>query len=112
MISYLKGERIPMDSNDNFSYVGKEHRLGRRDFLKGAGYTGLALAGSGLLAACGNQSSASNQIAPKSSKISGSFTLAYLGTADQQVVWKKLFALFQHKYPNCQLPAQVHSADT
>ncbi len=111
MISYFKGDRIPMDSNDIFSYVGQEHRLGRRDFLKGAGYTGLALAGSGLLAACGNQSSASNQIAPKGSKISGSLTLAYLGTADQQVVWKKLFALFQQKYPDVQLTAQANASN-
>src|SRR5258707_943517 len=100
-----------MDSSNLFSYVEQESRLGRRSFLKGVGYSGLALAGTGLLAACGNQSSASNQIAPKGSKISGSLTLAYLGTADQQVVWKKLFALFQQKYPDVQLTAQANASN-
>src|SRR5258706_3003865 len=97
MISYFKGDRIPMDSNDIFSYVGQEHRLGRRDFLKGAGYTGLALAGSGLLPACGDQSSASNQISPKGSKISESLTLPYLGTDDQSVDSKTYLAHFPQK---------------
>src|SRR5258707_15307703 len=97
MISYFKGDRIPMDSNDIFSYVGQEHRLGRRDFLKGAGYTGLALAGGGLLAPYGKQTSLSNQSAPKGSKISGAFTLAYLGAAYQQVLREKLFCLFHQK---------------
>jgi multiple sugar transport system substrate-binding protein len=100
-----------MDRNDILSYVEQESRLGRRTFLKGMGYTGLALAGSGILAACGGQSSASNQVAPKGSKISGSLTLAYLGTADQQVVWKKLFALFQKKYPDVQLTAQANASN-
>lgn len=100
-----------MDRNDILTYVEQESRLSRRNFLKGVGYTGLALTGSGLLAACGDQSSSSSQIAPKGSKISGSLTLAYLGTADQQVVWKKLFALFQKKYPDVQLTAQANASN-
>jgi multiple sugar transport system substrate-binding protein len=100
-----------MDHNDILSYVEQESRLGRRTFLKGVGYTGLALAGSGLLAACGNQSSASNQIAPAGSKISGTLTVTYLGTADQQVVWNKLFALFRQKYPDVQLTAQANASN-
>lgn len=100
-----------MDSNNSFSYVEQDHRLGRRSFLKGVGYSGLALAGTSLLAACGGSSTSSSQIAPKGSKISGSLTLAYLGTADQQVVWKKLFALFQQKYPDVQLTAQANDSN-
>jgi multiple sugar transport system substrate-binding protein len=100
-----------MTSNSFLSYIEQEHGLGRRTFLKGAGYAGLALTGGGLLAACGNQESTSSQIAPKGSKISGSLTLAYLGTADQQVVWKKLFALFQQKYPDVQLTAQANDSN-
>ncbi len=100
-----------MDHNDILSYVEQESRLGRRTFMKGVGYTGLALAGSGLLAACGNQSSASNQIAPAGSKISGTLTVTYLGTADQQVVWNKLFALFRQKYPDVQLTAQANASN-
>jgi multiple sugar transport system substrate-binding protein len=100
-----------MDSNTLFSYVEQDNRLGRRSFLKGVGYSGLALAGTGLLAACGDQSSSSAPIAPKGSKISGSLTLAYLGTADQQVVWKKLFSLFQEKYPDVQLTAQANASN-
>ena len=101
-----------MDSNNLFSYVERDSRLGRRTFLKGVGYGGLALAGTGLLAACGSdQSSNSTSIAPKGSKISGSLTLAYLGTADQQVVWKKLFSLFQEKYPDVQLTAQANDSN-
>jgi multiple sugar transport system substrate-binding protein len=95
-------------SNDHIlSYVNADRKMGRRSFLKGVGYSGLALAGSGLLAACGDQSSsASGQIAPKGAKISGKLSIAYLGTADQQKVWNKLFALFQKKYPDVQLTAQ------
>ena len=103
-----------MDSSNILSYVEQDNRLGRRNFLKGVGYGGLALAGTGLLAACGDQSSNSSnssQIAPRGSKISGALTLAYLGTADQQVVWKKLFALFQQQYPDVQLTAQANDSN-
>ena len=82
----------------------------RRDFLKGTAYTaGLAVAGSTLLAACGSQSS--TQIAARGSKISGALTIAYLGTADQQVVWKKLFAQFQKQYPDVTLTAQANDSN-
>lgn len=100
-----------MDSNTLFSYVEQDHRLGRRSFLKGVGYSGLAFAGAGLLAACGDQSSSSTTIAPKGAKVSGSLTIAYLGTADQQVVWNKLFALFRQKYPDVQLTAQPNPSN-
>lgn len=96
-----------MNNDHIFSYVNADRELGRRSFLKGVGYTGLALAGGGLLAACGDQSSStSGQIAPKGSKISGKLSIAYLGTADQQKVWNALFALFQKQYPDVQLTAQ------
>lgn len=99
-----------MDSHDILSYVEKDHRLGRRSFLKGAGYSGLALAGADLLAACGNQTGSST-IAAKGAKVSGSLTVTYLGTADQQVVWKKLFTLFQKMYPDVQLTAEANASN-
>ncbi len=95
-----------MNSEHIFSYINGDRELGRRSFLKGVGYSGLALAGSGLLAACGDQSSSSDKIAPKGAKISGKLSVAYLGTADQQKVWNKLFELFQKQYPDVQLTAQ------
>lgn len=100
-----------MDSNHFLSSL-QEKQLGRRRFLKGAGYTGLALTGSGLLAACGDQSpSGSSGIAPKGTKVSGTLSLAYLGTADQQKAWNALFALFQKKYPDVQLKAQANPSN-
>lgn len=100
-----------MDSHNILSYVEQENRLGRRRFLKGTAYTGLALASVGLLAACGDQASNTSQIAPKGAKISGALTVTYLGTADQQVVWNKLFALFRQKYPDVQLTAQANASN-
>ena len=82
-----------MDSNRFLSYVQEKH-LGRRRFLQGVGYTGIALAGGSLIAACGDQQSSSGP-APKGTKVSGTLSLAYMGTADQQKVWNQLFALFQ-----------------
>ncbi|HEX4203338.1 MAG TPA: extracellular solute-binding protein [Ktedonobacteraceae bacterium] len=103
-----------MDSNHILSYVEQSNKLDRRGFLKGVGYSaGLTLAGSSLLAACGNLSSLSDsgQIAPKGSKVSGSLTIAYLGTADQQKSWNALFALFQKQYPNVKLKAQPNNSN-
>lgn len=83
--------------------------VSRRDFLKQAGYAGLAALGAdALLAACGGTSggSQSSAIAPKGSKVSGNLTLVYLGTADQQKAWNALFALFHQKYPNVNLKAK------
>ena len=74
--------------------------VSRRDFLKRTGYTGLtALGASSLLAACGGTSTTSQStgIAAKGSKVSGSLTLVYLGTADQQKAWNALFDLFRKK---------------
>lgn len=98
-----------MDSNRFLSYVQEQH-LGRRRFLQGVGYTGIALAGGSLIAACGDQQSSSGP-APKGTKVSGTLSLAYMGTADQQKVWNQLFALFQKKYPDVQLKAQANASN-
>ncbi len=100
-----------MDSTDILSSVEPKSRLGRRTFLKGTAYTGLTLAGGSLLAACGGQATSTAPIAPVGSKISGSLTVTYLGTADQQVVWNKLFALFRQKYPNVQLTSEANASN-
>lgn len=99
-----------MDRNHFFSTL-REKQLGRRRFLQGVGYTGLALAGADLVAACGSQPSGSSGIAPKGAKVSGTLSLAYLGTADQQKSWNALFALFQKKYPDVQLKAQANASN-
>jgi multiple sugar transport system substrate-binding protein len=101
-----------MDSNNIFSLLDENAMLRRRGFLKGVGYTGLTLAGSGLLAACGSdQSSSSDQIAPRGSKVSGKLSIAYMGTADQQKTWNALFTLFQKQYPNVQLTALPNASN-
>ncbi len=95
------------------SYLDQTSRFGRRHFLKGVGYTaGLTVASGGLLAACGGtQASTSNTIAPKGTKVSGTITLAYLGTAAQQKSWQALFALFQKQYPDVKLIAQPNNSN-
>ena len=101
-----------MDRNHFLTSGQLDQLLGRRRFLKGVGYSGLALAGSSLLGACGDQStSGSNGIAPKGAKVSGTLSLAYLGTADQQKVWNQLFALFQKEYPDVKLQAQANPSN-
>src|SRR5579875_764811 len=99
-----------MDRNHFFSML-QEKPLGRRRFLQGVGYTGLALAGGSIIAACGNQQTGSSGIAPKGTKVSGELSLAYLGTADQQKAWNELFALFQKQYPDVHLKAQANASN-
>jgi multiple sugar transport system substrate-binding protein len=41
-------------------------------------------------------------------QVSGSISLAYLGTADQAAVWEELFALFAEQHPEITLEAQAN----
>jgi multiple sugar transport system substrate-binding protein len=71
---------------------------------------GLALGTAGALgslaAACGGSQQGSEGPAPKGTKVSGSLSLAYLGTAEQQESWRALFELFGKQYPDVQLDAR------
>lgn len=81
--------------------------ISRRDFLWRAGVAGLAFGAAGTLGslatACGGQQN--NGPAPKGTKVSGSLTLAYFGTAVQQKTWNDLFKLFKKEYHDVQLQA-------
>ncbi|GAA0263459.1 sugar ABC transporter substrate-binding protein [Cryptosporangium japonicum] len=74
----------------------------RRDLLRASGFGALALAAAPLIAACGDGGSGAG---------SSDLTLSYLGTADQQQVWNKLFAEFQRKNPDIKLKATGSPVD-
>lgn len=98
-----------MDSKSFFFTDLGHGSLSRRTFLKQTGYTGLTLAAGAAIAACGNgpSTSSSTQIAPRGTKPSGSITLVYMGTADQEKAWNALFDLFHKDYPDVKLQARA-----
>ncbi|GAB3818261.1 ABC transporter substrate-binding protein [Kribbella italica] len=72
--------------------------LSRRGFLRAAGGTALAAAAGGALTACGgddDQGSATKEL-----------SLVYMGTAEEQAAWNKLFAKFTEKHPEIKLKAE------
>jgi multiple sugar transport system substrate-binding protein len=83
--------------------------LTRRDFLTtvGAGAVGLGLA------ACGKSKGNSTVSVPSatSTAIRADLSFVYLGTADQQTSWNKLFAQFNTKYPNIKLHPNAVAVD-
>ena len=82
-------------------------RISRRGVLKGGGALGIAAAATGVFGAPAILTSKTRA----QSQISGSLSLAYLGTADQVPAWESLFALFKTKYPNIDLTAQANPAN-
>src|SRR3990172_11837365 len=73
-------------------------RLGRRDFLKVAGLTGISLSGARLLAACAPAPTAAPTAMAGTSQIGGSLTATYMASGTYDAAAKDLIAAFEAKY--------------
>ena len=83
--------------------------LSRRSLIKGAGAASLVGAATLTGARSAFAVPALHMSKTRSGRqVSGTISLAYLGTADQAAVWNNLFTLFQETYPDIQLEAQAN----
>lgn len=82
--------------------TGNHHplSLSRRGFLRAAGGTALAASAVGTLAACGGDDGGGSGSSTKE------LSFVYMGTAEQQATWNKLFAKFSEKHPEIKLKAE------
>jgi multiple sugar transport system substrate-binding protein len=86
---------------------GSEHvaapGLTRRRFLGALGSAAGGVAAAGLLSACGGSSGGG----AKGGSGSTTLSFVYMGTAEQQASWNKLFAKFREKNPSIDLKAEA-----
>jgi multiple sugar transport system substrate-binding protein len=78
----------------------KRSGLSRRGFLRAAGGTALAVGASGALTACGGGDDSGGGSSTKE------LSFVYMGTAEQQATWNKLFAKFSEQHPEIKLKAE------
>jgi multiple sugar transport system substrate-binding protein len=76
--------------------------LTRRRFLGALGSTAGSVAAAGLLSACGGSSGEA-----KSGSGTTTLSFIYMGTAEQQASWNKLFAKFRETNPSIDLKAEA-----
>jgi multiple sugar transport system substrate-binding protein len=73
--------------------------LTRRGFLRAAGGTALAVGAGGALTACGGGGDSGGSATKE-------LSFVYMGTAEQQATWNKLFAKFGEQHPEIKLKAE------